>query len=801
VELEVGGGDWSACLSEDEASNFVRGALPRARFHAIEAHLDSCSDCLTYVAALAAAIGSGAAGNDESRESTHRLIDALDDAWFRGTDRFAVVRRLGSGGMGLVYEAFDRERGTRVALKVLPTRRPEALLRFKNEFRSLQDLQHPNLVRMGELFVHEDQWFFTMELVEGIDFLRYVWRKAPIYDQPRLRSALRQLAVGLSTLHASGQVHRDIKPKNILVTPTGRLVILDFGLVHAGEAFEASDLHTVGTVAYMAPEQASSQPIDAAADWYSVGVMLFEALTGHLPFEGAPRDILAAKRERDPPTVESFDPNAPADLASLCNQLLRLRPSDRPTGAEVLWRLGAAVPPSGGQVAPAAPPAAPFVGRTDELTRLRGAFAATSAGRAAVVIIAGESGIGKTALARRFTDLARAQRPDAIVLRGRCYEREAVAYKAFDGVLDALSRFLLQLAHDEAAALLPHGKTSLLARAFPVLGRVDAVAAAPPPEHEVLDPQELRSQVFSALRELFSRLGERHPLVVVIDDLQWSDADSLALLGELMREPDPPALLLLATLRSDDTGARPAIRELPGTLQRLGDKVSTLHLERLPRADAETLARALLNERAAPPAQLDAQQLAEEARGHPLYIDELARHPVGFGLRQPRALRLDEVLWSRVEHLDPASRQVLAAVAIAGGPLPQEAARRATHLPPEDLDRVLTVLRVEHLTRTTGAERSDLVECYHDRVREAVVGHLAAGAEREIHRELALALAETADPEQLAVHWHAAGERQRAANYAIRAAEAAADALAFARAARLYRFALELVDEADPRRY
>src|SRR5262249_10863101 len=186
----------------------------------------------------------------------------------------------GEGGMGVVYEAFDDEREGVVALKTLRVIDAEARLRFKTEFRALQDIQHPNLVQLGELIEVEGKLFFTMELVQGVDFLSYVRKDAgpqsasdwptatvdqpfpavappprkPGFDEPRLRAALSQLARGLAALHAAGKVHRDIKPSNILVTDAGRVVLLDFGLVEdvAGQK-RTSPL--AGTAAFMAPEQ------------------------------------------------------------------------------------------------------------------------------------------------------------------------------------------------------------------------------------------------------------------------------------------------------------------------------------------------------------------------------------------------------------------------------------------------------------------------------------------------------------------------------------------------------------------
>src|SRR5262249_12012853 len=191
----------------------------------------------------------------------------------------------------------------------------------------------------------------------------------------------------------------------------------------------------------------------------------------------------------------------------------------------------------------------------------------------------------------------------------------------------------------------------------------------------------------------------------------------------------PPALTLIATLRSGAVDTNPAMRLLPQMLQRLGDRVTTLYVDRLPRRDAQAFAAALLR-RTPSSAQIDPGQLAEEARGHPLYIDELARHQASAASGTVEVMRLDEALWSRAWLLDPPERQTLATLAVAGGPLAEEVVERASDLPPNAFHRALAVLRAEHLARTTGPEKSDLVECYHDRVREAIAAHLDSAEQR-----------------------------------------------------------------------
>ena len=142
---------------------------------------------------------------------------------FRGTERFQLVRLLGRGGMGVVYEAEDRELGIRVALKSLPGLEPSLLRLFKKEFRAAANIRHRNVVRFGDLFSDGERWFFTMEIVEGTDLRSYVRCQSGHLDQARVCEVFSQLAQGLAAIHATGQIHRDIKPSNVLVSRDGRV--------------------------------------------------------------------------------------------------------------------------------------------------------------------------------------------------------------------------------------------------------------------------------------------------------------------------------------------------------------------------------------------------------------------------------------------------------------------------------------------------------------------------------------------------------------------------------------------------
>jgi eukaryotic-like serine/threonine-protein kinase len=704
-------------------------------------------------------------------------------------ERFEVRRSLGSGGLGVVYEAIDRDSGATVAIKTLHDVTPDALYRLKREFRLLEGIEHPNVCRVYELFEHGGRWFISMECVRGEHILHAVRGDDGERDEQRLRDAMGQLAEALCALHEAGLVHRDLKPSNVLVERGGRVVLLDFGFVGDHDTRVQKSQTIVGTPVYMSPEQAVQADVGPAADWYSFGVLLFEALTGELPHDGdTALAIMLNKQHREPPRASSLRSGVPEDLDELCAQLLQGDPARRPTGTGVLRRIGRRSPsPRDSRPALASSPSVlgAFVGRTDELAVLRGAYEDLERGRTVSVLVQGPSGVGKTALVRHFTDEAMAR--GALVLSGRCFERESVPYKAFDSVIDALARHLRRLSDVDVAALLPR-YPDLLVRMFPVLGAVPAFSSAPVARGPLGDPHEQRNQAFAALREILHRLASRRPLVLTIDDWQWADPDSVVLARDLARHRDSPPMLLVVTARPF-AGAE-AVARL--------DAISTPDMRRIDVAalveeQAIELA-AQLQRSFAISADLDPVAIARETEGHPLYIAELVRYAAtrgAPGVGEP-SIRLDDAIRARIAELPAEARAIVEVLAVAGEPLPLEVVRDVVDFEPASVQRHSAMLRVAHLVR--GGTTDGAIEPYHDRVREAVADGIAPEARLGWHRRLAYAIEASplarARPELLLRHLDIAGETTRAAEVAVGAAHRAVQAGAFDQAASLFGVAL-----------
>jgi serine/threonine-protein kinase len=270
-------------------------------------------------------------------------------------ERYALVSELGRGGVGVVYCARDERLGRDVAIKLLHpwiAQEDEAVARFRREALTLAQLAHPHIVRLYDFDDRGDRAFIVMELVDG-ERLDASPHDQPL-DQETAYRLLRPVASALAYAHERGIVHRDLKPGNILVDRDGRVVVSDFGLARLAQGMHSITTSgvLVGSPEYWAPEQASGSAVTPASDMYALGCILFQLLTGRLPFEGEDRLAVGYRRvHEDAPSIGAVRAGIPREAAELVDALLARDPALRPTAAELVERL---TPPPAAEIAPTA---------------------------------------------------------------------------------------------------------------------------------------------------------------------------------------------------------------------------------------------------------------------------------------------------------------------------------------------------------------------------------------------------------------------------------------------------------------
>lgn len=432
---------------------------------------------------------------------------------------FQIQSHLGSGGMGSVYCALDTRSREQVALKILRGPAGRLTERARREFSDIADISHRNLVQLYEMHVERGLVFFSMELLAGVDIVRYVCRKLssrhanPIEVEVSC-AVLSQVAQALGYLHRLGRVHGDVKPSNILVE-NGRAVLIDFGLSmrigHDGS--EPSELG--GTRAYMSNARRLGASPCAASDWYAFGVVLQQCLVEF------GTDIAAVTN----PALRSLI----HDAARICREILGVRPLETTSGTAIS-KLFAHESASGGKeiVRPSR-----FIGRRDELNQLWSVVTRETA-QPTMVGVLGTAGIGKTALIEEFISQDFDGDCPPLVLRGRCHDREYGGVHALEDLVLGIVRYVDGLPAELARTLISASSVHA-ARMFPALDRLDAVRAYMGLSSE-LDPTEARVRRQLACEGLFdisSSIAEYRRIVIWIDDLQWCDGDSLELLRGL----------------------------------------------------------------------------------------------------------------------------------------------------------------------------------------------------------------------------------------------------------------------------
>jgi serine/threonine protein kinase/predicted ATPase len=490
---------------------------------------------------------------------------------------YEILGPLGRGGMGVVYKARQLSLNRLVALKFLPedcARDSWWLGRFRREGRIASALNHPHICTIYDSGEAGGRPFLSMELIEGQTVEALAGRRPGVAEVVCL---VRQAARALAAAHAAGVVHRDIKPQNLMVRGDGIVKVLDFGLARrlpagappgaappgAGTSPLGGPGGTdpgarLGTLLYMSPEQARSEPMGTATDVFSLGVVLYELTTGQHPFEAdTEAAVLANIVDQAPAPPSCLRAEVPAALEGLVLRMLAKDPRLRPAAAEVEAALAELTDSAPGPRRSPGPGRRPTVGRADERAALRAAFEAAADGQGSVLCVTGEPGLGKTTLVEdALEELADGGWLYGIA-RGRCSERLAGA-EAYLPLLEALDSLLRGPEGASAAPVMRLLAPSWYAQLAP--------GGAPPGPNGA--SQERLKREFCAFVEEISRL---RPLVLFLDDVHWADpstTDLLAYLGD--RCGDRRLLVVLAYRATELALGRHALGPVKLELQARG---------------------------------------------------------------------------------------------------------------------------------------------------------------------------------------------------------------------------------------
>ena len=675
---------------------------------------------------------------------------------------YGIEGIIGRGGMGVVYRAVHRDSGEAVALKTVLLPDEQFLQRIRREIQALARIQHPGVVRIVDQGLEDGLPWYAMELLEGEELRQRavsVPGESPRIDEGALGQVLtllRRLCAPLAFLHGEGIVHRDLKPGNVIVRPDGMPVLVDFGLVaefgaSVGRETATADHLAAGTPTYMAPEQISGAFVDARADLYALGCVLYELLTGRPPFvEDTPLRLAMAHMSEPPRPPSERVSGLPPEMDELLVRLLAKRPEDRLGYAEdvaaALARLGADNGLGTGAPRPRVYLYRPgFAGREDALQQLESRLGDLGEGRGALVLVGGESGVGKT---RLVLEAARAADDRELqVLVGEARDGVARPLEPLRKPLEAIADRCRQMGAGETARLVGD-RGPVLARYEPSLGQLPGCEGQRTPVD--LPPDAARERLFGHLAETFSALAEQRPLLLIVDDLQWADDLTLSFLASLVRggRLGERPFLVVGTYRTEevDVGLARLLAE-PG--------IDPLDLDRLGEEGVGAIVGDMLAI-PAPPGRL-VRFVARQSEGNPFFVGEYLRTAAQEGLifrdgagrwqvvqrggqgedefaalPDPGSLR--DLVGRRLAALSPDAQRLAEVAAVVGREGPLDLIQTVA----ETDDSALDVAFAELIRRHVAEEPAPgILRFLHDKLREAAYSAQDPARLRALHQRVA----------------------------------------------------------------
>lgn len=594
--------------------------------------------------------------------------------------RYEIVEELGRGGMGKVFRVVDTKIDEEIALKILKAEiaaDETTIERFRNELKVARKISHKHVCRMYHFEEEEGIHYITMEYVPGEDLKSFIRRVGKLPVEKSLLIT-KQICEGLSEAHNLGVVHRDLKPQNIMIDREGKVRIMDFGIARLlrMEGITATGI-IIGTPEYMSPEQVEGEDTDERSDIYSLGVILFEMVTGKVPFGGDSAFSVAMKHKTElPPHPRAINDKLPDDLSEVNLKCLEKAREERYQSIEELFsdltniekgipttliRREVYTPPPfiAREEEPKEVEVPVFVSRKNELAKLSQFLDITLTGQGRVVFISGEAGTGKTALVSEFARQAQVTHSDLIVSHGSCNAHTGMGdpylpFREMMGLLtgDVESKWAAGAISREYATrlwnLLPISAQALVDVGPGLIDTfvggealVSRTAGFTPEKTDWMERMERlverkamgrtvsnlqQSDLFEQYTRVLHALARKRPLLLVVDALQWADAGSIQLLFHMGQRLEGNRILVIGCYRPDEValGRAGERHPLESVINEFKKKFGEFEVELGQAEDRQFISEFLDSE----PNRLSPKfrdTLFEHTKGHPLFTIELLR--------------------------------------------------------------------------------------------------------------------------------------------------------------------------------